>query len=582
MATGIRLLSRRPVERKTAQYDVLLARVLFSRFSVLLKLVLFLSWTLASIITRSLAPLYVAIHIFLAIAVILFMQKYTITARAIPRASLFEDWKARLSSPHLVLVISLYLISGLLYQQAVWGPEPKTITLQFGPREIPPGLPRELVQHDITVFNAQWLYPTGYTAYLSLVMAGIYVGFDRNVVAFIPEEFRLGPLPRIQRRARGILTRALFLWIVTSISWPLIFFGIEFTHTTSNPRFLTLLTTPLRWSLLPLLWEISHGFFQTYISLGPIHHGRTISEISQDPNGSLAQGLQAKHGSLAQVMAWHELLLIAEQIPKRRQSLFNDADSDRIVWKLVYESYQSLLNTAIDNLDMSTKPKKKKAVENSNLKDLRINDGSISTHKLPELHTIHGKNVFFIEKPSVGVRLVEKLQDDMHSKGIEAQKKVTSAEHAFTHWKNHRVKLFLASPIGYPFRRTTARQLNILLPNADVLEIAMRSVGALMVDSIEDDTVGYVQTTVAQNLELLDKFLSLLQKQINKPPVHWTVENDEVDLSLLEDLGEDAQYAFALVADAFKPWFDNLKVSKRVRERENGLETLKENVLSPS
>lgn len=578
MATGIRLLSRRPVERKTAQYDVLLARILLSRFITLLRLVFILSWFLSLIIARRVFPVVTILHIFSATAIILFLQKCTVVARTTTKACLFDEWRAKFSSPRLFLVIGFYLASSLVYKHLISDSAPRLVTLQFGPREIPPGLPKELVQHDITVFNAQWLYPTGYMLYLTLVVAGMYVGFDRNVIAFVPEELGVGPLPRLHRRFGGIVTRALFVWSVTSVSWPFLYFAIMLTGSSSNLDFLTLLRTPVKWFLLPFIWELAHGTFQAYISLGPIHCGRTISENSQDPNGSLSQGLKARSGSLTELMAWNELLLIAEQIPRRRQSLFDDADSDRIVWKLVYGAYQSLFSVAIDELDKATRPKKKKQEKAPTVEDPHVSDAIAPERKLPELHTITGKNVYSFDKPSIGVRLVARLQDDMHTKGAEAHKKLAKAESMLSRWSNRHLKQFLGSACGVPFRRTAARELSLRLPNANVLEVAMRSIAALMVDSIKDDTVGYVQTTVAQNLELLDKFLILLEKQAARPPAHWTVEGEEADISLLEDLGEEAQNAFVLVTDAFEPWLDNLKVSRGVRERKERVSTVSEDL----
>lgn len=77
--------------------------------------------------------------------------------------------------------------------------------------------------------------------------------------------------------------------------------------------------------LLGCIWESVHVAFNVHFSQEPTKEGKTISEKSPDPNGTLVSGLKSS-GLLTQVMAFAELAFIANNSPPRRKSIFTDVD----------------------------------------------------------------------------------------------------------------------------------------------------------------------------------------------------------------------------------------------------------------
>ncbi|KAI4125390.1 MAG: hypothetical protein LQ338_004283 [Usnochroma carphineum] len=76
---------------------------------------------------------------------------------------------------------------------------------------------------------------------------------------------------------------------------------------------------------LLLLWQGANLAFSAYVAQEPLKRGQPLTQDSNDPNGSLINGLKSRK-SLVKTFAFWELAQITRSFPARRISVFRDID----------------------------------------------------------------------------------------------------------------------------------------------------------------------------------------------------------------------------------------------------------------
>lgn len=214
-----------------------------------------------------------------------------------------------------------------------------------------------------------------FAAHVGFVQGILHIGRDRGRLDLSNEDVRLPFLEIATNRSREmsadrfaqvpakvafkkqsptILANAFFLAIITVFTGPLSYMFVRsgiwhYTLMVARTLFwLNRSSTLPAWPvgggmfirsawiafLLGLIWESAHVAFDVHFSQEPIKEGKTISEKSPDPNGTLVSGLKSS-GLLTQVMAFSELVFIANNSPARRKSIFTDVNRKPTIWEQI-------------------------------------------------------------------------------------------------------------------------------------------------------------------------------------------------------------------------------------------------------
>jgi len=98
--------------------------------------------------------------------------------------------------------------------------------------------------------------------------------------------------------------------------------------------------------------------FSVYMTLGPSYRSELISAKSNDKNGTLVTGLQAKHKQLIRMLAFLELVHIAINVKDRRVSIFADIDRKVSIWTQIKNETLGLVDDIIKPLEKFTSSKR--------------------------------------------------------------------------------------------------------------------------------------------------------------------------------------------------------------------------------
>lgn len=186
-----------------------------------------------------------------------------------------------------------------------------------------------------------------------LSLLEIALGRSRAMPADGPPE-QVPPKVAFKKQAPNIFSRAFFLAFVTFFTGPISYIFVRsgiwhYTLMVARTVFWLNRSSVLpAWPvgggmflrsawiafLLGCTWESAHAAFNIYFAQEPIKDGKTISEKSPDPNGTLVSGLKSP-GLLTQVMAFAELVFISHNSPARRKSIFTDIDRKPTIWEQI-------------------------------------------------------------------------------------------------------------------------------------------------------------------------------------------------------------------------------------------------------
>lgn len=603
MVSVVRLLPRHKVTRNGVPYTKLLAWVLNARFFSLLKFLAFVSLPFCFLQQFSLGPAffyrYLCFH-FVLLAVLL-TRKVRIVTFAPTFTSYAQEVMNTLLRPSSWVLAATYTLSALVYIGLFASGSDglfKVVKVDLPPT--PPGLPRNLESRpfgNLRVVNQDYCFRHYFAVYAGILYAAYHILTKFDV---LPAHVRVeAPWRRLRAAAPATLISGSIVASAIVLSWPIVYFavhtsvlrlfflawGSRIQGETSFPTVSSMLCASYHFWFLILAWQISNVSFTVYMSLGPFHRGHTISSSSQDPNGSLISGFQHRSGSLTELTAWQELLFISQQVEQRRKDIFKDVDSDRVVWKLIHAEYTKVVASTVDALDVKPKvvaqpPESKPASETLGRNTVLNNSSCLFSRPatnttLSPLKTEH-KDVFVRARISPSARFIDRMQDPKAAKSQQAVRwfgmVVPDIKKPLKAWLLQRKRQFLLSIVGLPFRATTSREAQAMIPQSGLLSLALESVARLIVASHDEDPFGYVQVGIASTLAQLDRLLTLLDKVINRENGSWkdvAVQEglETAGCDVLLAVRETAATAFVDITAKFGRYFDDLKVSDAVKQR---------------
>ncbi|KAK6535144.1 hypothetical protein TWF694_001622 [Orbilia ellipsospora] len=325
--------------------------------------------------------------------------------------------------------------------------------------------------------------------------------------------------------------------------------------------------------LIIIAWEATNISFTVEFEKSPIREGKTISEISPDPNGSLLLGLRLKKKPFSRLLAFRELSFIATEMPQRRDSIFKELTKPIPTLKLILTECREIVGVIATNL--SPPPEATTGTSDvknpSPVKEIK----GFSPQKPSDeniLRTPAKKSVVEQWQATPGNMPTSPINLDAIKTHMIKRETVETKMYSL-------LNPILKSQYGDVFRITIQRKTTNLLPCASMQIDALNAMVGFIYASLKEDTYGMVQKDLAEILEELTRVSSALECYIANPPLHWTDIHAKKILesgsaSAREALFPEAVLLLATVDDglqkigeAFNPYFDVMGLSTDVRRK---------------
>lgn len=300
---------------------------------------------------------------------------------------------------------------------------------------------------------------------------------------------------------------------------------------------------------LSYLWEFTNRAFSVGLAQPPIKlvnkEERVLSEGSNKPNATLISGLKAKR-DVVRTNAFWELVIIASQLAARRISIFKDVDGTSSAWTEILTvslaEFHAIVKRIQDFTGESTKlnppvPSYEIPSRTTILRDpLRTNPNIFAASPPPKGLTDAVETQFSNLARAAGShpgadtispqarKAIAYTADKVLSPDQQAALTPTGLMRTFASY----ISLFLATPVGIPFRQTFARRATCVIlgtprANLSVLVDATQALAQLALHALKEDSYGLVFGDVAtiirtytSTIEKIEKFLA------EELAPHWT------------------------------------------------------------
>ncbi|TQS37464.1 hypothetical protein Golomagni_02059 [Golovinomyces magnicellulatus] len=338
--------------------------------------------------------------------------------------------------------------------------------------------------------------------------------------------------------------------------------------------------------LLIFLWEVSSAAFSLYTAEQPLRDGRTITQKSRDPNGSLLIGLKSRKLQ-TKVFAFWELFYISHNLKLYRKSIFDDIDRvGGSSWSQIRDACLDVINDVSTRIDNYEGPSISTANISETIPSLpRLSEplkegldlpGDIFNTNSPPSSPVRGV------ARAVGKFAKSKGQSSPTGLSPKTKKLIQAAENIILTEKQKQaitkssfstilkrwVLIFLQSHLGWPFRQEYRRILATIVLGTPYGEVglivdAIESLARLAVCSLTEDQFGNVQRDVKVIIVTYTTSIMKLESFRNSVGIHWT------DVMAVQESPETDQILNSLklglknVVDAFEMYSDNLGLSQR-------------------
>jgi len=453
---------------------------------------------------------------------------------------------------------------------------------------------------------------------------------ENNNQAIIEGTQSVGLTDKLKQKLPGIVTKSFKFMVVcpavgvlyfallkpTALSWTL-WFGQFFYRDSPTDTEASGLIHPfgLIWQggsscfSLVFLWEISNMVFNFYVAQPPLKKDNPLtSEIkdnagsyitkSQDPNGSLLNGLKSKK-EVPKTFAFWELYLICTQFDARRKTIFNEVDRKTgSTWVQMSTACLGEIEAICSRIRDSQDPegRAKMAAEELARKQQEHLIGHPQTEPmgLPSIANrgVQDGEVFAKQSSSFAQnvgnlarsigqspnahnplsprarRALEWGTDRVLSKEQQAQ----LSRQALGKETNAYVLSFLQSPVGIPFRKTFTRLANAVVfgvPRSNRVNIvhAIRSLTSLVLASLKEDDYGQAAKDVPAIIRTYTGTIGEIQNFLAVLEPSWTdVEFDprrSRQVQEITDLVQELRNGLEQMLLAFGEYANSLGLTRR-------------------
>ncbi|MCJ1244344.1 hypothetical protein MMC30_001542 [Trapelia coarctata] len=444
--------------------------------------------------------------------------------------------------------------------------------------------------HERRRLNERPLYLRSVFFMLAATQALMHLYHDYDRVVLPMSQFKFGrptdkptdvepPTARLKRDAPMVLRSAVARAVATSIVGPFIYALLvrpfawpwslylarlfwSIPKDSAPPRFppyhiSLILRSAMSGMLLLYLWDMSNVAFSAFVAQEPLKKGRSLTDDSRDPNGSLLNGLKSKK-EVPKTFAFWELLYIGNQFEARRKSIFSEIDrAGGTTWSQAATFCLDTISGINDRIDkfynppsttivpvvstqqpqepLQTLPRLSSALR----QDPVLTNAPPPTNRRKKIEANVGSTAkYYGQSPSSRTSLSPRVKkvgrmarDKLLTKEQQnAIKPATIASSVYEYFVQ-----YLRTPVGAPFRRTFKRRLaSVVLgsPESQLQPIicAIDSISCLAIASLKEDQFGTANKDIPMIIRTFVSSITNIERITQNMPVHWTdTEFEEAD-----------------------------------------------------
>lgn len=400
--------------------------------------------------------------------------------------------------------------------------------------------------HQYPPLNDQFVFYWFFSFYASLIYSLQHAVFDKDRLIFTYGNFHTHPKNTIAAKLPQVISNTIIFSLFTTITAPLVYLlvrsyiidvvlfilGFFLPFNQNQPSYnvtLGLFFKTLFFALVLFAsWEMTNMAFNAYLSIGCLHRGHAISELSADPLGTLIEGLKSDK-LFTKMTAFQELAYIAKSDdPDARLAIYNRNNKREFLWGEILQECEKTIR--VNNINVNNtlvkEPEKRIVKPRRNSRDQHI----------------FGRDYYSIEN--------EFKDSDLYVKPLRSESSgffdnSTIAEiitHLKKAWKTSKdyYHLFIISGFGIPFRHSVLRETERICPVPVTVGNAIIAVSLLTTHAYDEDKKGTVSSTVADVMNILEQSVSSCGRFAQNPPEDLVDRDEDNLISVLHDLSMNA------------------------------------------
>ncbi|CCH43956.1 Nuclear envelope protein ndc1 [Wickerhamomyces ciferrii] len=532
-------------------YHSIFGDVCATRFQKLAKAIFTYSWAISFAIAlpsglawwNIILPLRAAVLAF-GLFLIACLKKNNLHVDYLGYKTLANQYIGQLISKKFLITLGIYSISSYLF---FWVLHLQFTSLTF--KAIPK-------KHQYPPVNDQYVFYYFLSAYSAFIYAIQHSIFDYDRLIIPQHKFHSHPKESLIKNIPKAVSNSILLTIIVISSSPFaylfvreyiyafilntvgLFHSLNHNQPALGISFGFLFKLSIISFVLLYSWEIVNIAFNAYLSIGCLHRGNTLSELSTDPLGTLLTGLKSDK-QFTRMTAFQELAFIAKsEDSDRRQQIYHRNNRKEFIWGEILQECTDVINRNNSNINISlVESIKSTSIVTSN--DPQPSYKSSDSQNLfgREYHSTESERKYdYLPRPT---KITNELNEPLYFDGTLWKIVTSNIKNAVELSKEYYTQ-FVTSDIGAPFRYTLLRESKRLSPNAITVSNAIIAISLMATHAYDEDKKGTVSSTITEILDILEKSVATCGEFAQNPPAYLTGKDDENPITLLHQLSLNA------------------------------------------
>lgn len=452
---------------------------------------------------------------------------------------------------NFLLTLAAYWISSLLYFFTLHG----SLFSDLEVKSVP-------LKHQYPLLNDEFVFLYFFAFIVALVYSLQHSILDRDRLVFRYGHFHQHPKEALLHKVPSIISSSILYtgvslgvapvvyWFVRHYVYDILFAVLTpfYALNTNYPSFAVpiffYVKLPVVGFMLVVSWEVLNAGFNAYMSIGCLHRGNTLSELSKDPLMTLLTGLRSSK-EFVKLTAFQELAYISKtNDPEGREAIYNRNNRREVVWKdilleceRVVKENNSNINSVLDqNLLMKNNSNTSVSVmETQGAPKQEQNIFGREYYKPSDLQDGHIRSI----PVSYDSTQQSLLDNGIISLIFENAKLIY--ELSKTYYAS-----FLQSGVGIPFRYTALRESERICPVPVTVGNAIIAISLLSKNAHDEDKRGTISSTIGEILEILERSVITCGRFINNYPEYLVDTDQDNIITVLHDLSMNAFFEVTL------------------------------------
>lgn len=414
------------------------------------------------------------------------------------------------------------------------------------------------MKHQYPPLNDKYVYYYYLSCFIGITYSLRHTILDHDRLIATYGSFHSHPKNTLIQNSPKIISNSILFTITNLIIAPIIYIFIRYSlydiifasfgvflnlnQNYPNKEFLSfgfLFKTSLIAFLLIICFETVNTAFDAYLSIGCLHRGHTLSELSTDPLGTLITGLKSDK-LFTKMTAFQELAYISKiENSEGRLLIYNSNTYKKNLWLDIFKECEKVIKENNSNINV--------LLNSINLNSTNQLASTIRTAK--EEQNIFGRDYYTENNQSTNsFNFKQQTIDSDQSKFLDNNIITIIIDNlkAAVRVSKEYYSKFVASGFGIPFRYTIHRESERLCPNPSIVGNSIIAISLLATHSYNEDKKGTISSTIVEILEILEKSVNSCGRFISNPPEFLYNENDDNIISLLHELSMNAFFEVTL------------------------------------